>query len=340
MKLDLFKEIASSLRIEIGKTESMSSWHTRIAYSAAGRIAMTSLWDSTEDENSDGISITHFKHKVIRELKAFCEMEEEIKFFSDHEEDFIKDIADEIYRIYLNTGYFYHKNYVIYPAPDRFTTYEQITLVRGSALQESINMSGLGFYTLSLNNKNKYFQVGSICEMFNISSLNLEQIWHKIISRYEPLTHMSLDNMEYLSLSPNYSCYWSSVPEKINNISLLRNKQCENRCYYLCKSSSECVLYCKLPDFLVQNREYLQIANCLLNESQNLPSSKYKEDGDIVYLYICYLYPPSILNFIKLYSWPYMKISNDFERIVNKEIFELIKSVLKPLGYSFTKIKE
>ena len=66
MKLDLFKEIASSLRIEIGKTESMSSWHTRIAYSAAGRIAMTSLWDSTEDENSDGISITHFKHKVTQ----------------------------------------------------------------------------------------------------------------------------------------------------------------------------------------------------------------------------------------------------------------------------------
>lgn len=338
MKLDLFKEIASSLKIERGKTESLSSWHTRIAYSAAGRIAMTSLWDSTEDENSDGISIKHFKHKVIRELKAFCEMDEEIKYFSDNEEDFIKDIADEIYEIYLKTGFFYHKSYVIYPIPERIFTYEQITFVRGSAIQEHVNMSGLGFYTMSL--KNQYFQVDTIYEMFNISTLNLDQVWDKIISRYEPLTPMSLDNVEYLSQSSYFLGYWSKVPEKTKNISLLRDRECIDGNYYLYRNTEEGCLYRKLPNVMIRNGEYLQIANCILNESHNLPPAIYKEDGDIIYLSICYLYPPSILNFIKLYSWPQKKVSNDFERVITKEIFEFIQLVLTSLGYSFTKQKE
>ena len=338
MKSDLFKEIASSLKIERGRTESLSSWHTRIAYSAAGRIAMSSLWDSTEDENSDGISIPHFKHKIIRELKAFCEMDEEINYLSDNNSDFIKDIANEIYKIYLNTGCFYHKKHMIYPIPERVFTYEQISFVRGSALQECINMSGLGFYTMSL--KNKYLQVDSIYKMLNISPLNLDQIWQKIISRYEPLTPMSLNNVEYLSQSSYFLNYWSRVPEKTRNISLLRDIGVIDRKYYLYRKTEEGFLYCKLPNAMIRQREYLQIANCILNESHNLPPAKYEEDGEIIHLSICYLYPPSILNFIKLYSWPQKKVSNNFERIITKEIFEFIQKILTSLGYSFTKQKE
>lgn len=339
MKFDLFEIIASSLNIRRGKTESLSLWHTRIAYSVAGRIALSSLWDSTDDDISDGISINHFKQKIIHELNAFCEIDEEIKYISDNE-DFVKDIADEIYDIYLRAGCFYHKSYVIYPITEHVFTYNQITFIRGSALQESVYISGLGFYNFSQINKNNYIRAESVYEMFNISPLNLDQIWQKIISRYEPQIPMSLDNVEYLSLSPYFSSYWSDDFKRTKNTSLLREKKSGDKNYYLYRNTDDGCLYRKLPNGLVHDKEYLQIANCILNESNNLPPAKYKEDGDIIYLSICYLYPPSILNFIKLYSWPWEKVSNDFERVITKEIFEFIQSVLTSLGYSFTKQKE
>ena len=109
--------------------------------------------------------------------------------------------------------------------------------------------------------------------------------------------------------------------------------------YYLYKYEDGQCIGKILPFWMVNESEYLRLANVLLYHKGTLPPIVFSESGDIVKIHLQYILPPSELWLLKTYSWPvnFLKLPSDFDRVVNKEVFEDFKEKLEKLGYQFTK---
>ena len=68
-------------------------------------------------------------------------------------------------------------------------------------------------------------------------------------------------------------------------------------------------------------------------------TSAYRIDGDTIRVRQNYLLPPAELNLIRLYSWPdnFGNVTSPFNRIMNRDVFEMIKAILSLQGYQFEK---
>ena len=93
----LLNEIGQKLNIKRGVSEEKELWRQRIIYSAIGIMALVSLWDMEDEEP---ISITHFKHRIKRQIYAYQELYPEImqRFMISAEE-----LSQEMYDIYSST---------------------------------------------------------------------------------------------------------------------------------------------------------------------------------------------------------------------------------------------
>jgi hypothetical protein len=331
----LFKEIASSLNITRGSDESSTNWMERITYSAAGRTALYSLYDHLEDEES--VSITHFKNRARREISALCAAGN-MTFITD---DICREICDEIYDEYLNTGYLYHSQYRIEPVPYKISHGKFIDFIRGATFDKKTKASGLGCYFMKTNEDEESSSDSSfseIFEMFHINHMKLDDYYRKLIERSSWQLFNAFDNIEYLRITGPFSRgYWSQQPNKDGDISLLRIGQQGGKIYYLYKYENNNSYVSVLPDWMTNNNEYRQIANCLLFHRGTLPESVIHTDKNIVELNIGYLYPPSIQNVIMLYSWPknLNNVKTAFNRVMNLQVWESIRAVIEPLGYKF-----
>lgn len=158
---ELIISIGRQLNIP-GKVD--NEWMCRVIYSIAGQMGLASLWDY--DEGEDTVSIQHFKERIAEIFAAYEELYSSIKFILPEKKS---DLIDEIYHIYLRSGFFYHSAYRISPAVPSFATYNNLTICRGSSPDAQFFMSGLGYYSRQKSSADK-----SIAEVFGLQNQGLE----------------------------------------------------------------------------------------------------------------------------------------------------------------------
>ena len=337
----LLKTIAAEYEIIKGISESETQWKARAIFSLLGQIGLSSLYDEYPEET---VSIIHFKTRIKEILNAYLEL-----YQDDLNSVFLADennFADEIYDVYQRTGHFYHRNFNIRCAMECSAAYHGIELLRGYSPEIKHKVSGLGNYRKT----NHEDAPSSVVRMFQLAEDDLETRWNNLIAnitewrKTQPGT-----NTEYLRMEPPFTIsYWINRPYKNKGISIMRSGIIGTRVYYLYKYDGKDILVYQLPDWQTADSEYLNLSNACLYVNGVLPSAKYCVDGNIIRFHQNYLLPPAELNLIKLYSWSdnyeksrvadnQSKLGNSFNRIMNRDVFEMIKAILSLQGYQFEK---
>ena len=330
----LLSHISYEFNIQRGNNEEEHEWKCRIIYSLLGRMAYASLWDVQEDMETT--SITHFKKRIEKTLGSYMEMYPEIEGKFKYG---VKELCEEIYNIFLCTGQMYHSSYRITPAIPSICECHSLYFIRGSELDLSCEISGLGTYhTVNQN----YHTYSDLKEMFQLKREPLKIQWQDLVAKVRWNDSPLPIGVEYLCTKPPFNRgYWENNPNQSGIISMARMGEQGNYIYYLYRYEDDTALSYQLPKWRVDEYNYRSISNSCLAFLGTLPDIQYYMDGKIVHLKIKYLLPPEEMNFIKLYSWPtsYLGLPHDFNRVCNTNVFEVIKVVLESIGYQFVEEK-
>lgn len=328
---ELIYTIAKDLYIQQELNEDVEQWECRVIYSALGHTALTSLWDT--EENYEPISVIHFKQRIVRNYEAYKVLYPLISSFFTVPAN---ELMNELYEIYVSSGYIYHSPNKIVPAIYSKCVWDNVIFLRGIAPGSQVSMSGLGFY--SINNKK---EVGRLSEMFNLSSQTLEESLKYLVMDANWKNDDIFVSKEYLRLAPPFTHgYWKDNPDIKGEISLLRAGSTKGYIYYLYQYREGKCYVSQIPDWLTKGYEYRKISNWILNALGTLPAIDYCEKRNTVEVKINYLLPPREMCLLKLYSWPqsYRKLPCDFNRVFAKNVFSAIKKCLQQIGYTFRKV--
>ena len=347
----------------------MTEFCARVVYSAFGRLALASLWDSDDERenNENGISVIHFKKRLGKLLKSYLTLFPDIKEClcgtSESQNAAEKDpipedwkaedpfpdekldpLMTEIYSIYLKTGYFYHCDYRLVPAVERSESCGELLLVRGGKITRKLGMSGLGTWEeleSSESPTKRQENPSKVMAMFQIPKENHAEVFREL-EQNANWKEMTLNDqyVEYLNLTPKqYSKYWQPAPVQDGRISLLRTNGNSKKRYWLYRFRDGKRESRELPDWKTEGLEYRRIAAAILNEYGELPPIRYKKEGDLVFVTLNYLLPSAEQNFFKLWSWPQWKKNWEFNRSMSLGIFEIFQQILKSRGYRFEEEK-
>ena len=320
----LITTISQELNIKKDKTEDELEWIARVVYSSLGRIAQASLYDTVED--GEDISVIRFKKRIIRTLSSYINIFPELKSIYSLSPD---KYADNIYDIYFNAGCFYHSTNRLSPAIYRGATYKNIKFIRGG-IGESINVSGLGSYSISDNYNDK---IDDLLDMYKIEEKNLMETYNDLltIKGWEILDKNLY--IEYLRTNgPFTEGYWINKYEKNNDISLLRVNS-GRFYYYFYRNEENQLLVSPVSEWINEGLNYLTYANSIIYKKGNLPFVSAGIKDYIVNISLKYLLPTNILNFLLLYSWPkdFEKLDG-FNRVIQKDIYSVFKNILNYMG--------
>ena len=328
----LLHEITQDLNILPGYSESEESYKSRIVYSAIGHMSLASLYDV--DEHEEIISVQHFRNRAETLYDTYLSIYPELnRVFRTESDNFSKSV----YNIFLKAGYIYHRSNRITASAFRTAKSNGITFARGTPLNNKIFLSGLGEYLP----KNALDNSVTVPELFCLQRLTLSELWRRMSANIQWHKINPPENSEYLRKIPPFSRgYFKEQPDKDGKISVLRTKTNSVYLYYFYTYMDDKFWGTQIPSWQADNGEYQLLSNCIINSEGNLPPSVYHADNNIVYLTLEYLYPPSVMNMIKLYSWPgnYDSFSN-FKFILSRDVFFALKTELERLGYSFREEK-
>ncbi len=340
MKQELLERIVKQLNIP----ESNLIERTRQAvYSAAGSMALASLWDRLEEET---ISVRHFTDRIKKIFAAYEDIYPEIGHFSD-------ELANEIYDIYRRTGYFYHNPHHIAPAVCAIARVDDILLCRNTSpgdhsiwigeLKEDygLSMSGLGTY-------GKYgakVETHDVMEMFDLPKQTLSQYLNELLSTGSWTSIRWPEDTEFLSME-QFNSYWRLKPHTDGRISLARYGGMPPTQYVFYYYDNGKPLIKQIPVWRLRDVRskkendlggYFRVAAALLHRNQLLQPSKVKIVGDVAEIQLGYRLPPEEEAFFKLYSWPveYTENSNPFHRKMTVKMYLVFCTVMKKLGYQF-----
>lgn len=321
---ELIQSISNQFGIIKGNNETDTSFYCRIIYSVAGIMGYASLYD--EIENAETSSLYHLKERVYTTIQCYIDLIPEAAACSP------KEMADEIYNVFLQGGMIYHSNYRCAPARKRQAVYDNIVFLRGVSIGEGFYVSGIGAYD---NTDNNLKESDDAREMFLLQNASLEEYWNSILVSRDFRETAIIDGTEYLRTDGRFGKgYWTEKPDR-GMYSLARVGGVNGK--YYAYRYADTLTMAPIEERYVENYKYRAIANGILKHNKKLPPAIIKKDGDIIRLKVQYLYPPAELNFLKLYSWPlrYDSFPNDFERIYSKEVFLKIKEILEEVGYEF-----
>ncbi len=331
----LLRKVADEFNIEKGLTEDEIKWKARLLYSLLSQIAYASLYDINED--LEHTSIVHFKNKIKNSLAHLLMMYPELERVF-HITEGEKTIACEIYDVFLSAGCIYHEPNRIRPCIERCSQGNKCVFMRGQAIDKPKSISGAGSFVLSKDFSGQNIAMPSVEEMFLLQRQTLKQQWEHIVSQSFFTTLSSDITFEYLRTSPPFkNGYWGNAMDSTGEISLARTTKVGRPIYYLYKSEGFKTKLSRLPDWMTEDYNYRNVAVPCLAARGTLPETVFQVDGPIVTLRIGYLFPPAELHFIKLYSWPvvFREFPNDFNRIMNRDVFYDVKTILERVGYQF-----
>lgn len=326
----LMNTISKEFNIPKGATETEKSWKARVLYSYLGQAAYSSLFDIQEDLNP--ASIIHFKSRISDSLKSMLDMYPELQgvYSSDDE-----TLCDEIYGIFLKTGCIYHEPNRLTSCIRKLSAGKQVMFLRGHAVEVKRFISGLGSYLLSTDESDS---VVPLADMFSLQTEPLDQHWERVVARSRFTEAAKELNFEYLRTVPPFNRdYWVDKPDTSGEVSIARTGFPGGRIYYLYRVQGTNLQVSQLPEWQTGNYNYRSLATGNLYTKNVLPETIYKIDGELITLRIGYLFPPAEMNLIKLYSWPtsYNAFPHDFTRIMDRGVFEELRSYFEQLGYGF-----
>lgn len=310
----------------------------RAIYSLAGKMALASLWDRTEDE--DSVSIQHFKRRIEEIYEAYAAIYPEVngKLPSDK-----SVLSKEIYKIYQRTGHFYHSAHRLAPAAHVTSSNDSITLHRGAAPNAEFFMSGLGFYA----GHSKPVSDLDVGTMFELQAQPLNVYLQELLNGGGWSAAECPVSAEFLRMEPPFwTGEWIASPYTDGRISLARYGE-PQKLYILYRCEGGQMFQRAIPawrttDFRSDNSnkndgEYRRIAVSLLEGRGTLPPIKVKITGTVATVHLGYRLPPTEEDFFKLYSWPtdYSKPFHIFTREMAVPIYMLFRKQMEPLGYQF-----
>lgn len=322
----LIDKIEKELNIKKEVQEIDNVWKSRLVYSVMGYMARASLYDVLEENLP--ISVTHIKRKCQRIQKAYLDLFPDI---SEIIKSRPEELSEEIYSVLLNSGCLYHTPNRVLPSVERRVPLKQIEIVRGAPINEKLSFSGLGTYKTKQGDQG----IESLMDLFQIPCQRLVDYGKYLINKANWKDFKSDSRIEYLRMEPPFSRgYWKDTPEMTGSSSLLRIGEKGRYIYYIYRGVGKKIIAEELPNWMVSGYEYRYISNSLLAVNTTLPAVKVKKGKYTVMIKQEYLLPPSILNFIKLYSWPtrFSDLPCDFERVMSIEIFEVLKDILDYIG--------
>jgi hypothetical protein len=337
MAYDLIDSIGRQLNIS---RTADSEWICQSVYCVAGQMALASLWDHTEDNSA--ISIKHFKKRMIQVFEAYEDIYPQISPF------FPKDksvLLEEIYSIYLRTGFLYHSAYQIAPAIQAQATYGDLTLFRNPSPDARLYMSGLGFYYPVATSKD----TTNVSDVFGLQTQTFESYLDELISfnDWEPVEWP--ENAEFLRLTPPFSRgYWQQMPDRFESVSMVRYGE-PNKLYAFYRFHNGRFQQKPIPEWRLRDwfsgspgnyGEYRRIAIALLKYYKTLPAVKVTTVGKLKEIKVGYRFPPSEEEFYKLYSWPVRyDFSSNLPQVFNRkmaiQVYPIFKHTMETLGYTF-----
>ena len=337
MQDELISLIARQLNIPQGK-ETYNEWMQRVIYSAAGRMALASLWDF--QDNEDTISIQYFKKKVDRILASFWHV-----YSSDRSHNARSGLIDEIYTIYLRAGYLFHSPHRIASSMLVEVCAGDVMFCRGFFPDNDSYMSGLGLYKLKKENTSSM----TLADMYGLPEQHMSLYLDDVISEGKWVDIEWPESSRFLE-KENFSLgYWKEKPDEDGEISMAYYGD-KRRTYILYRYENGIAWGIqlhpwRLVDFASDNPddfgEYRRIANAVLINNGSRPDIQAWIDRELVLVDVGYRLPPAEEDFLKLYSWP---LFNDidqlekhvFRRKMAKPVYSIFKQFLESVGYCFT----
>lgn len=336
MTNDLLTSIGIQLNIP---KSSDNEWICQIVYSIAGQMALASLWDRNEDDTS--ISVQHFKDRIAQIFDAYEEIYPEISSLFP---EIRTNLIDEIYSIYLRTGFLYHSSHQISPSIPITVACGNMTLHRGSLPDTKLFMSGLGLYSTQRSASGN-----TVSKTFGLQEQSFEDYLEELLGYGEWETINWPDNTEFLRLDPPFKRgYWQKTPDTDKRISLARyGRPSRNFVFY--RYSNGVYQQKPIPEWRIRDYfqnstgsygEYRRISTALLKRYGTLPEIKAKVSGNLIEIKVDYRLPPSEEEFFKLYSWPNLydftsESPQIFTRKMAKQIYPIFKEELEAIGYCF-----
>lgn len=321
------KEIADELNIKRGEGESLDHWKIRVVFSAIARASLVSLWDS--DVTEEVTSIIHFKRRVKELIHAYEKLYPELKLHR-----IAANMSDELYELYLDAGFFYHRAERISPAKSIAAGADGILLLRTPTPDQDVLMSGRGFF----RKQDEKTEIADVNDVFLPGVERLKESWEFLKSQVQ-WDKYTLPNPEFLNTKlPIKSKYWINDPV-YGEISLARIGFPGNYIYYLYYLSDNRKEMYQLPGWMVDKGNYRRIAMQLFQDSQDIPPIKLHNRGEVTDVVMSYLLPPEEMTLLLLYSWPYdFENASPFALTMSTVIVSVIQRVLQGIGYRFEEV--
>lgn len=320
----------AELDLKSGTSESEESFMSRAVYSFAARTGSAALWDKIDESYTT--SIVHFKDRVHEAFENYMSVYPEVSSVFSRTKN---EAVDEIYKIFGRTGMYYSSPRHISPPRPTAMRSDDICLTRGGPIGAKQSISGAGTFCGSKCDLSGYTTV-SVSEMFGISDTSIGEVWDDVVKNADMREKVFECEVEYLLTEPPYNRgYWSNIPDKSGQISIVRT--IDRDTYYLYKFIDDRMLVCQLPGWMTLNGEYRLLAAGCLKSRSALPPIRYRYDGGIVLVKQEYLLPPTELYLLKLYSWQdtWGKFPRDFTRVVDSRAFAALKKIYEEIGYEF-----
>lgn len=332
---NLLTEISNKLGIFRGKNEDENSFKFRLVYSIAGVQGLASLSDR---EDRDYISINHFKKRIRDIFNAYLKLYPEVsryleegKYKSDD-----NDMIEDIYKIYLYSGIFYHSNNKLYEPLSKEVKYKNIKFKRKYSIYEENFLSGLGLYEINYDEISEdYSKMTNLLSFFCIENITLNKYYLEYVDSRKYVDKNISDELMFLSHSDFYRGYWRSNPIETNGVkSLVKTKSKEYKLYMYNEKN---IMFCDLKKWEFKDKHFIKLSNAILHKNNALPNISYSFDGSIVYVSLGYILPPEEMNLFLLYSWPYKYsgFTKFMNRIMQSDVFNVFKEILTYRGYEF-----
>ncbi len=335
MQKDFITTIAEELHIPYSSDPDSIC---RVVYSIAGKMALASLWDHVQNEET--ISIQYLKNRIQQVFEAYSYLYPSIIPLLTDNWSFL---AKEIFSLYIRTGHIYHSPYKLSPAIPQSCQQKRICLYRGITPGSHLYMSGLGYYMVQSSQDTPIQDT-----VFDIQTQSFADYLKECLSYSEWESIECSEKAQFLRLEPSFANgYWKDSPDE-NKISLVRYGE-PNRIYAFYRYhdgqyQQKAIPTWRLRDFMAEDsnncNEYRRIATALLMGYSTLPAIKVSIKPKLAHIHLGYRLPPSEETFFQLYSWPLDYDFSDhsphaFMRIMSMDVYTVFKAKLIDLGYHF-----
>ena len=330
---ELLHQIEDSLDIKRYSKELPIDYLSRVAYSLAARWMLASLFDDTQALNDPSecpgaVSIHHIKRRFKDIFSTFFSPK-----YSQFSQEDITQIVDQVYDYYLACGYFYHLDLYVTRPRVRAEQGQSIQFHRGMSPEKQVKMCGLGPFSNTDNTHE-----GNWKEMFGFELDKLIPTYEYQIENAKWTNYLgNFSDLEYLNLNRRYGRYWVDCADK-DFISLARTKL-EPHHYFLCKvdrlNGME-TLFTSPLTLDLSNGLWVDFANAIFLKKDNKIVHRISEDTHYYEIKLQYLLPKQIQIWFDVYSWPVnLKQINPFNRLIRKDVFNVVKPYLEQYGIVF-----